>query len=765
MPELIKTAPVDIILYESDWERFPTAIADTRTKNKEALETAKLLRYMGIKNYRWPLALVNPALQGLDPHDIPTLSQNEMKMVAIEAAINPWFFLREVAVEPGGGLGRQPHVRLNRSNLGVWWSYFNHITFILVQPRQTGKSFAVDLLMAYLMTIFCTDKKLSLVTKDDRLRVETSDRVKALMDSLPDYLKLRTSRDRSSSEIIEVSARGNTYTTYVAQKSEAGAEKLGRGAGTDTIHFDEPPFQDNLSIHYGVIIGSTSAKIDMAKKKGAPWGNIMTTTAGKRGTPSGKYFYAIIEGAYPFNEHLYDSTDIDDLYYTIYKGSREGINGSLKKGETGTVSTYACFNHRQLGFPDRWMHETISRNKNPIAEDVNRDMFNIWSSGGESNPIEKAILDRIVESRREFVSSEIHPKYRYTLRWFFDGDMVDKEINRRDIIIGMDCSEGIGKDFTTLIFMDLRTGCVVGTSVIKESNTTLLAAWIHELLVRFPRATLIIENKSMGIAVIDALRVSLPAVGINPYRRLYNRIVDDCKETPQAQAAWEQVSRMGPGVEQSFSAHKKAFGYGTAATGRHSRDRLYENTLSKAAPKVADGVRDEILIEQLMGLVMKDGRIDHQEGKHDDCVIGWLLCLWFIFSAKNIRHYGIDPKALFSELYTTEDMEGDYYNPDDTEEQEALQLEMNEVLDLLEVNNDHLTQINLENRVRSIESRIRESTHTAITASEWMERAREAKRRRIQKSATNTSVFDDQDNPYNEGVFSSMDKDFYNPYK
>ena len=93
MPELIKTAPVDIILYESDWERFPTAIADTRTKNKEALETAKLLRYMGIKNYRWPLALVNPALQGLDPHDIPTLSQNEMKMVAIEAAINPLFFL------------------------------------------------------------------------------------------------------------------------------------------------------------------------------------------------------------------------------------------------------------------------------------------------------------------------------------------------------------------------------------------------------------------------------------------------------------------------------------------------------------------------------------------------------------------------------------------------------------------------------------------------------------------------------------------------
>ena len=129
---------------------------------------------------------------------------------------------------------------------------------------------------------------------------------------------------------------------------------------------------------------------------------------------------------------------------------------------------------------------------------------------------------------------------------------------------------------------------------------------------------------------------------------------------------------------------------------------------------MADGVRDEILIEQLMGLVMKDGRIDHQEGKHDDCVIGWLLCLWFIFSAKNIRHYGIDPKALFSELYTTEDMEGDYYNPDDAEEQEALQLEMNEVLDLLEVNNDHLTQINLENRVRSIESRIRESTHTAM---------------------------------------------------
>ena len=52
------------------------------------------------------------------------------------------------------------------------------------------------------------------------------------------------------------------------------------------------------------------------------------------------------------------------------------------------------------------------------------------------------------------------------------------------------------------------------------------------------------------------------------------------------------------------------------------------------------------MIDQLKELIIKNNRVDHPPGKHDDMVIAYLLCCFFVMFAKNIRYYGIDANEI-----------------------------------------------------------------------------------------------------------------------
>ena len=613
------------------------------------------------------------------------------------------------------------------------------------------------------MMVYAFNTRISLVTKDDSLRSDTVDRLKGLMDTVPKYLDFRTRLDRASSEIVEIKERGNSYRPYVAQSSLAGADKVGRGASTPSIHFDEPPFQKYLHIHYQVIVGSTGARIDEAKMANAPWGFIMTTTAWKKNTEEGKFFTALVEGAAVWNEAYYDCEDIDDLNYTLYKASRDGVSGSLTKGDVGSVATYACFNHRQLGYTDEWLREVISRNKNPDPEAINRDFFNICTSGSESHPLSQDVLDRIIESKTtQNKHIEIDPKYRYTLNWYIPRGEVDSYINSRDVVVGVDCSEGIGKDYTTIVFLDAHTGEVLATSLIKESNSLTFAAWFHQLMVRFPNTVFIIENKSMGVYLIEALLVSLPAVGIDPYKRMYSRIVDDGNETNASRKLFDDIKvPLNRRDRQYFTgSFKKVFGYNTAGSGRHSRDNLYLDTLVRGMTIIADGIKDEALIEQIAGLTYRNGRVDHQEGGNDDLVISLLLCLWFILNAKNISYYGMDSRYFLTAAFNSSRDENQNHAIDT--DQIELRHRFDYLLNQLENESNPVAIMQLEQQLEVLESRIRTTEQDATTAAEWISKAEEIKRRkRYQKSRNMSSSSSSARTSYVEGEFSSMSQEYY----
>ena len=63
-----------MILFRSDWMKYPNAIADFQTKNKSFIEMAALLKAMGVKNHTFLLALHDRTLVGVDPFDYANLT-------------------------------------------------------------------------------------------------------------------------------------------------------------------------------------------------------------------------------------------------------------------------------------------------------------------------------------------------------------------------------------------------------------------------------------------------------------------------------------------------------------------------------------------------------------------------------------------------------------------------------------------------------------------------------------------------------------------
>ena len=237
-----------MILYKRDWiDKHPGAIADTKTTNDSFRIFAAKLVKMGVKNAAFCLALHNPRLQGVDPFD-PNLTDEQLIMIGVECEQNPWYFFREIVRVPAAGAAKPVKFNANRGNMSLYWLFFNHVTTLLIQPRQTGKSLSTDVLMVWLMMVGATNTNINLLTKDDTLRVANVKRIKDIMSELPSYLKLRDRNDTNNTEKITVNANKNSYITNVAQNNPKSAYNIGRGMTFPINQVDEIAFVNYIEI-------------------------------------------------------------------------------------------------------------------------------------------------------------------------------------------------------------------------------------------------------------------------------------------------------------------------------------------------------------------------------------------------------------------------------------------------------------------------------------------------------------------------------------
>lgn len=621
-------------LFLDDFQDYPNIIIDTETKNRSFVRYVGLLKEMGIKNAYFPLQLHNPDLRKIDPHD-PNISTEEMLMVALECKNNFFYFIREVARVPGGTHDDPIMLRANRGNIALYWLFFNHITTILVQIRQTGKSLSVDELMCYLMNIACTNTQISLLTKDDTLRAANLTRLKNIELELPFYLRLRTKNDVGNTEELTVKALGNHYRGHLPNRSPKLALNVGRGLTSPVMQVDEAAFFFNIAISLPAAFAATTAAREVAERKGEPYGNILTTTAGKKDDKDGRFAYNLLMNSMVFTEKLFDCKDHEELEIVVKRNSPEG-----------DLRVNCTFNHRQLGYNDDWLYRTI-REVGATGEDADRDYFNIWTSGGQTNPIPVEVSKRIRESEVSDYYSEIGKKYPYVSRWYIPENRIPSRLANDFFIMGQDTSEAVGRDEIALYFQSVRTGETIAVGNFNETNLFMFCQWLCDWFVRIPNFVLIIERRSTGAMILDYLLMMLPALNIDPFRRIYNKVVQEKDEFPDR---FKEIDRpMGHRDREIYTRFKKYFGFATSGSGQTSRTELYSSTLIQSVKTLCDVIKDKKLIDQILSLETRNGRIDHPEGGHDDLVISYLLANWLLTKGKYLQFYGINSKDILSE--------------------------------------------------------------------------------------------------------------------
>lgn len=619
------------ILFLDDWyDKHPGAIIDTETSNKSFLRYSALLRDMGIKNHAFCLALHNKELQGIDPFD-PNLSIEQIMMIALEAKENFWFYVRSLCKVPGTGLQRTPF-RANRGNIALYWLFFNHVTMSLIQPRQTGKSFSTDMLHSYCLNIASTDTYIAMLTKDETLRGRALSRLKDIIDELPYYLNQKTKKDVANTEEISIKRLDNRYRGLLPSKSPKAAMNVGRGLTAPIFHIDEIAFIYNIAITLPAALPATTAARAIADSKGEPYGNIFTTTAGKKDDPDGRYAYEIVTNSAVWSEKFLDAANINELEKLIRANS-----------PGGEFRVNCTFSHRQLGYSDAWLKEQLEITGSK-GEDADRDYFNIWTAGNQSSPFPVEIAERIRKSENPDPYIEISKTYGYITRWYIPLESIEQRMRASHYILGVDTSDAVGRDDIGLVLRDIKTGAVIADATINETNIIVFTKWLAQWLITYDNITLIIERRSSGASIIDLLLILLVEANINPFQRIYNKVVQERDEKPERFA--EVSKRFNYNATELINKYKATFGFATSGGGVTSRTELYSTTLTNATKNTCDMVHSKQIIDQMLGLVIKNGRVDHQDGEHDDLVIGFLLSYWMMTQGKNLSFYGINTRDI-----------------------------------------------------------------------------------------------------------------------
>jgi hypothetical protein len=696
------------ILFYDEWmDKYPHAIVDTKTDNHTFLRYSALLKSMGIKNHAFPLMLIDKELQGVDPFD-PNISQELMLRFALECKNCFWTYIRAIAKTK-----EADRFRANRGNMAMFWLFFNHITTILIQIRQTGKSFSTDTLMTYLLNIACQDTEINLLTKDDTLRASNLTRLKDIQMELPFYLRQHTRGDVGNTEELSIKALGNRYRGHLPNKSPKMALNVGRGLTSPVFQVDEAAFFYNIAISMPAALAAGTAARDLARRRGTPYGTVITTTAGKKDDKDGAYIYNMVQNSAIWTEKFFDCKNEEDLRATIRRNS--------PKGELRVNCT---FNHRQLGYTDAWLKNAIEE-ANVTGEDADRDFGNVWSSGSQTSPLPVELSTLIRDSQVNDCYIQISSPYSYVTRWYIPEDKIHYTMATDHHILSVDSSDAAGGDDIALKLRSVKTGAIIASGNYNETNLITFSEWLCTWLVDFEKVTLIIERRSTGAMILDYLLLMLPSKNIDPFRRIYNKIVQEAEEDPDR---FKEISKpMYTRDARMYTEYKKAFGFATSGTGTTSRTELYSATLLNAAKLTGDRVRDPKTIDQILSLVIRNGRVDHLPGEQDDLVIAWILSFWILVNGKNLHFYGINSRDILLENSRSQKTENPVSRYDQLN-QIRVRSQIESIVEEIKKERDDYVVMRLEAKLRSLATELTDEDRKTLSVDELMVNLREHRR-------------------------------------
>lgn len=694
-----------MILFEKEWEDYPDAICDVKTKNVSFMHYAGLLKTMGVRNHLWPLQLHNRDLQDIDPRD-PKLTLVQMALISQECKNNYWYFIREVMIIPGSDELETVQFKANRGIMAMYWLYFTHVIPFIVMIRQTGKSFGMDTLDIWQLNVRLFFANISLVTANETLRSSNMKRMKDIEETLPFYLKMRSSKDPANSEEMRVSKLKNVLRAHLANKSEKIARSLGRGLTDQFTRFDELAYLFNIAISLPAALAAGTAARDRARRRGDPYGLIMATTAGKKDDRDGAYAYNMMMDSAPWSEALIDSSDEETLHATVRGMSR-----------TKDLMVIASFIHSQLGYSDEWLRGAI-RDSKATGEDAERDFGNVWTSGSLTSPLgsELSAIVRNSEVREPYI--EIDDEFNYAIRWYVPEISINKEVMDRWTVINLDSSDAVGRDDIGFVVEDAKTGGVIAAADFNEINLFEFSKFLANFMIRFPKSILMPEMRSSGRSIVDYVCIRLIQAGFDPFKRIYNTVVQNATEKPND---FQQIQHGRGMFPETVIKFKSSFGFATSGgEGANSRKLLYGRTLKSWATYCGRMAHDSRLINQALSLVIRNGRVDHPEGSHDDLCVSALLGHWFLSQGKNLQYYGIPSAHVLSMIdsgkeFTSEESRYKHFVD------QRLRMEVKRLGDEMQKEPDDFLYARMLTKVKSLSGALSKEEGQAFSLVEFLE--------------------------------------------
>lgn len=582
-----------------------TIYYDTNTQNRSFIDMHLFLKDIGIQHNSFFLVLLDPDLAGINPRD-PNLNRMMKQKILRECITNFWYFIREVVRVPdsGGTVGGGIPYRLHRGNLALNFCLIYNYNVFIELPRQHGKTISIDIRILWEFLFGTTNSEMMFSNKKHQDAKDNLLRLKDLRDALPDYLQMNQQyspdgkklRVKDSVETLSHPTNGNKIRTMPGARNKVNAMSLGRGCTQPRQWYDEFAFILHNKIIYQSATPAYKTASQNAKRNGAPYGIIISTTPGDMTTDQGLYAYQVKEDATKFSENWYDY-------------SKEQIDTLLSKNDNSTF-VYIRFTYQQLGSTEEYFKEMVKELGKDWAT-IRREVLLEWSTSSDNSPFKKEDLNIVKLHIRE-------PIKKIVVCNFFEFN-VYKEMDRHHVpIVGVDVSGGYNQDSSAITIIDSFT-----TEVVADFNCNFISIGdltrvIYELITKFmPNAVVNVErNGGFGATVVSELMKT--KVKRNLYYEIKDRVIEE-KYNGMRMAKKKQKTKVY-GLDSSHAIR------GTLM--EILRERMNYHKDKFVSP---------IIYSELETLeVKKNGKIEHSSNAHDDQVFSYLLALYVWYYGNNV---------------------------------------------------------------------------------------------------------------------------------
>lgn len=610
-----------------------TIYAQKTTKNKSFLDMYHYLKSIGIKNCEFMLTLIDPDLDGIDPHD-PHLNSYYKQKVLRECLCNYWYFIREVVRLPSSG-AKPIRYKLNRGNLALNFCACLNFNIFFEEPRQQGKTVSSDVRYLYIYNFGTTNSKIAFLHKNMDGAKDNLQTLKDIRDLLPPYLIMKErimpdgkiDRGKNNTNEILNPFNNNNIKVFASATNKARAASILRGKTLTMMWFDEYAFLPyNDTIYMNAAPAYKTAAMN-ARNNGAPYGILITTTPGFMTTPEGQEAYQTKEMATKFSETWYD-LKYDQLM-------------AILNANTKSDFVYIRYTYQQLGCSEAWYNEVCKLLKNSWP-DIRREILLEWATGVDNSPFKEEDLNAISGLIKQPISVVyILGKYRFET-------YMQADTRTYPPLVGVDVSGGYKQDSSTITVIDSSTTKVLGCLNCNYISTLDLARCIEFIVKQWmPNAIVNVErNGGFGATVISKL------IKMGLKKNLYYEIKDQVVEERQ------------DGVH-AYKQKIRTKVYGLTST-KAVRQLLIDILLDRVENH-KDKFISPIIYNELLGMeVKRNGKVEHSSATHDDQIFSMLMALYMWYEGVNMaERFGLKKTTIKTDDEVDEKV--DYYDDDTVE--------------------------------------------------------------------------------------------------